>query len=482
MPSTLDAILTRPLSELASASAANPFDCVVAGGGTTGLTMASEIARNGRRVALIEAGGCTLSGHALNSELRYDGLLVRSLQRRLEYSPAFGAGGTFGSFVSCMGGRGLFWNGSAPRFQDFDFKDWPLSLTDLIEPYARAEEMFRVNTRLGDGPLARRFLRMLRGGGIPAVPGPFAADVRSSTEGIVGGTVGNGLAILARSGALTTAPESPLKLAANSLVHEVLLNSSRDTARGVGVIDREDNTRYEVMGRSVVLAAGAFESGRIALSSAISDPDHLMGTRIAEHMFCRANYPVPPDYYDTMPEVALLHVPADASSQHQLELQAPGPRVFRVRSEKDWNPQATADYAAMVRSFGSVQVTSEHHLEVTDSTKLGGYTVHMNRSTGDLALQARMQESLEKLRALLNLGTAQVEVRPPGSSYHECGGLWMGADAKNSITDATGAFHRVPNLVSGDAANWPSLAAANPHLTLLALALFKAGHLLKKLT
>jgi choline dehydrogenase-like flavoprotein len=432
-------------------------------------------------VALIEAGECALAGHAHNSELRYDGLLVRSLQRRLEYSPAFGAGGTFGSFVSCMGGRGMFWNGSAPRFQDFDFKDWPLALTDMLKPYARAEELFRVNTRLGDGPLARRLIRLLRGGNIPALPGPFAVDVRSSTEGIVGGTVGNGLAILARSGALTTAAESPLKLAANCLVHEVLLNPSRDTARGVLVINREDNVRHEVLGRSVVLAAGAFESVRIALSSGITDPQGLIGTRISEHIFCRVNYPVPPDYYDTRPEVALIHVPADANNRHQLELQAPGPRLFRIRSDTDWNPQANGDYAAMVRSFGSVLATPEHHIEVTDSAKLGGYTVHMNKGTADLEVQNRMQESMERLRTVLGLGPAQVEVRPPGSSYHECGGLWMGADENTSVTDATGAFHRVPNLISGDAANWPSLAAANPHLTLLALALYKAECLLAKL-
>lgn len=478
MPAPTSIVPTQPLDAVAAESAATPFDCVVAGGGTTGLVVASELARLGRRVALLEAGPASLAGHANNTELRYNGTAVRDLQRAFEYSPQAANGTPFGSFVSCLGGRGLFWNGSAPRFQDFDFDGWPVSAADLAAAYRLAEQAFRVTAGLGAGPLASRLLQSATAAGIDARPGPFAVDIRPSTQGIVGGTVGNGLAILLRAGVLGT---PRLRLSANAFVERVLLDASGAKAAGLAVRDPATSRVFEVLGRSVVLAAGAFESVRIALASALPDPGRLLGTRLSEHIFCRAYYQIPPSWYDTRPEVALLHVPAARRARFQLELHAPGARMFRIRDEADWNPQANDDYAAMVRSFGSVLPRPENRLELKAATGLGGYTVHLDRAPADDALLATMQQAMENLRAKLGLSPGTIAVRPPGSSYHECGGLWMGTDPAASVTDATGAFHRVPNLVSADAANWPDLPAANPHLTLTAFAFHKSASLAARL-
>jgi len=49
------------------------------------------------------------------------------------------------------------------------------------------------------------------------------------------------------------------------------------------------------------------------------------------------------------------------------------------------------------------------------------------------------------------------------------------------VTDAYGRFHTVQNVVVADAAAWPDVVAANPHLTIAAIARRQARQLSKDL-
>ncbi|WP_162145377.1 family 16 glycoside hydrolase [Rhizobium mesoamericanum] len=57
-----------------------------------------------------------------------------------------------------------------------------------------------------------------------------------------------------------------------------------------------------------------------------------------------------------------------------------------------------------------------------------------------------------------------------GTTHHEAGTLWMGADANNSVTDLDGKFHHVSNAYAVGPAVFPTLGSANPSLTALSLA------------
>lgn len=59
---------------------------------------------------------------------------------------------------------------------------------------------------------------------------------------------------------------------------------------------------------------------------------------------------------------------------------------------------------------------------------------------------------------------------PLGTTYHDSGTLWMGADASSSVTDPTGRFHHVTNAYCADQALFPRGGSANPVPTGLALA------------
>jgi choline dehydrogenase-like flavoprotein len=108
--------------------------------------------------------------------------------------------------------------------------------------------------------------------------------------------------------------------------------------------------------------------------------------------------------------------------------------------------------------------------------------VHFSYSSEDLQLRDQMVAGLEAVRNALSAGVAlQLQIMPPGASHHEAGGLAMGTDPKSSVTDAYGRFHTVQNVVVADAAAWPDVVAANPHLTIAAIARRQARQLSKDL-
>ena len=57
-----------------------------------------------------------------------------------------------------------------------------------------------------------------------------------------------------------------------------------------------------------------------------------------------------------------------------------------------------------------------------------------------------------------------------GTTHHEAGTLWLGADAATSVTNPDGRFHHVANAYVAGPALFPALGSANPSLTALSLA------------
>ena len=69
---------------------------------------------------------------------------------------------------------------------------------------------------------------------------------------------------------------------------------------------------------------------------------------------------------------------------------------------------------------------------------------------------------------------------PVGTTYHECGTLWMGTDPLVSVTDVNGRFHHVANGACIDQALFPTAGSANPVPTGLTLARIVTRRLLDR--
>ena len=82
--------------------------------------------------------------------------------------------------------------------------------------------------------------------------------------------------------------------------------------------------------------------------------------------------------------------------------------------------------------------------------------------------------SLDAFRASSNkvryISASSAEQDGIGTTYHECGTLWIGDDPYKSVTDVHGRFHHVPNAYACDQSLFPTSGSANPVPTGLALA------------
>ena len=93
-------------------------------------------------------------------------------------------------------------------------------------------------------------------------------------------------------------------------------------------------------------------------------------------------------------------------------------------------------------------------------------TVEHASSPESLALwQAAVDEGLKVFRA-----TGADEVwNAPRATMHIMGGTIMGTGPNNSVADAYGAVHEVPNLMLGGAGLFPTSGGVNPTFTIQAL-------------
>ena len=71
----------------------------------------------------------------------------------------------------------------------------------------------------------------------------------------------------------------------------------------------------------------------------------------------------------------------------------------------------------------------------------------------------------------------ETEGQGPFGTAHVLGTARMGDDLRESVTDAYGRLHDVPNVIVADGSVFASSGGANPTLTIMALALRAARQL-----
>lgn len=480
--------LEADLHQISRESLERPLDCIVIGGGSAGLTtVRTLIERNaGLRVLLLEAGPAPFLTHLSNTELRYSRELSGSLRDQVVYGPKLPDGSVFGPNYGCLGGRGLFWNGASPRFRDHDFATWPLSAADLSDAYAWAEQEFRVTRTLGESPLAERMIRGLKDSGFAAEAGPFAVDLESGAPGELGAGIASGLGLFFRrcASALANDQARELQVAINSYVEKILHDGKRAT--GV-MVANSDGPPIRILARSVVLAAGAIESVRLAALSKVPDSSERIGLGIQEHLFYDCWFSAPELYDPQAPDAAVVYVPSQSQDTEQWEFHAPGRRLFSLDDGTKWAPADNQSYWIMCRAFCATDKRDANRVEALPGGR-GNAVVHFDHGEKDATSKARILQAAKRIKESLKLKEASgppvdspERFRGCGASYHEAGGLDMGHDPLTSVTDPDGRFHLLPNLISVDAAAFPRIGATNPHLTIVALARRKIQALAERL-
>lgn len=477
-------VLESDIEQLGATSREKPFDAIIVGAGSSGLTVAHCLTARGAAVVLLEAGPAPFLTHITNTDLRFARNLLRNLREAVAYRPRLASGGEFGVNYGCFGGRGLFWNGASPRYSQADFVGWPTDGIPQPADYAWAEQQFRVSTAMGRTAMAGRLIAKLSAEGVAAQPGPFAADIEDLYAGRLSAGIASGLGLFFR-GSGNAAVQGKLKVAINSRADRLLVEDG--TVRGVAVVGGQGAAPTEILSRAVVLCGGGLESTKLAAISSVPDPHGRIGKGIQDHLFYAAQLNAPELYDATSRSSAIVYVRSQSQGGHQWEIHAPGNRLFSIDDGTPWAPAAGPPYEIMIRSFAATEKRDENFLEAL-AGGLGSSTVHFSYSSRDEAKKTEMATDAVRLCAALGAqGVTPPDLssvdrfRTPGNSYHEAGGLDMGLDTATSVTTPDGSFHNVANLFSADAASFPRIGATNPHLTIVAVARHKAQLLADRL-
>jgi choline dehydrogenase-like flavoprotein len=153
-----------------------------------------------------------------------------------------------------------------------------------------------------------------------------------------------------------------------------------------------------------------------------------------------------------------------------------------------WGPDFASKMEAYERTAGMwlvgedmPQSTNQVTLnrEVTDQHGLPVPNVHFDDHANDVAMREHAYGAGEAVyEAVDAVRTHRVTPYP---STHNLGTCRMSADPADGVVDAFGRAHDVPNLFVSDGSVFTTGAAANPTLTIVALATRQAEHIVDEM-
>jgi choline dehydrogenase-like flavoprotein len=149
-----------------------------------------------------------------------------------------------------------------------------------------------------------------------------------------------------------------------------------------------------------------------------------------------------------------------------------------------WGPEFAATMDAYAHTAGMWLVGEDMPQEgngvtlnsdVSDQHGLPAPNVHFDDHPNDVAMR---EYAWAKGRAVYEaVGAEATNLTPPYPSTHNLGTCRMSARPEDGVVNGFGQAHDVPNLFVSDGSVFTSGAAANPTLTIVALAIRQAEYL-----
>jgi len=505
------------------------FDVIIVGSGAGGGAVLQRLAPTGKRILVLERGGF-LPREKRNWDLR-------SVALENCYGPnetwRDRAGNPFAPGVKyAVGGNTKVWGAATLRMRPSDFgvvrhaggisPAWPISYDELEPYYTEAEHLWRVRGKRGADPSEGRasapyahapiphepriaeLVRDFAKAGVLAWPLPLAVqrDEGNPASACIRCDTCDGFPCLVRA---KSDAETICVLPALAHPNVTLRTGARvtkletDASGGrIAAVHAEIEGRIErFRGDLVVVAAGAIHSAALFLRSTsarwpngLANDAGLVGT----HYMCHQNSAVfalsarenRSTFQKTFAISDWYHVgrgfefplglvqPLNRTSALQLAAQPPGvegytPEHLSTHSLEFW-------------------LTSEDLPARENRVRLdadGG--IVLEYEPNNTAAHAQLAKQLATTLARVEGDGFDPEKHfrvarmPIGVCSHQCGTLRMGDDPAQSVVDRDCRARGLDNLYVADAAVFPSSAAVNPTLTILANAMRVADHLIARL-
>jgi choline dehydrogenase-like flavoprotein len=501
---------------------------VIVGSGAGGGTLAYELTAKGVPVVVLEAGPYLTNDDYVNNE--WEAFAQMAWLDPRTTSGSWRVSRDFPNLpawiVKAVGGSTTHWSGATPRFFEHEFKarttygqvdganllDWPITLQDLAPYYDRAEQAMGSTHRHGRPPLPANNNYKVFANGAEKIgytfyaTGPYATNAEpydgrpaSIQDGF------NFQGDKNRSKWSTLVREIPRAEATGNLDLRPecqavqITHDAQGKADAVLYLDKEGNLHRQAA-RVVCVAGNSIESPRLLLMSASAMfPDGLanssgqVGCNYMRHttgsVYARFEQPVRMYRGETMAGIIAdeaRHDPGRGfAGGYYLETLSLGPAFLASFAEPgSWGPDFAEIMDAYANTAGLWIVGEDMPQEsnritlnstVTDAHGLPVANVHFDDHPNDVAMREHGYTQADHMYEAV--GATGTHHTPPYPSTHNLGTCRMSSDPREGVVDAFGRAHDVANLYVSDGSVFTTGAAANPTLTIVALAIRQADHL-----
>lgn len=505
---------------------------VIVGSGAGGGTLAHELTAQGIKCVVLEAGPYLTQDDWVNNEWQ-----AFAQMAWLDMRTTSGAWRVTRDFpnlptwiVKAVGGTTTHWAGATPRFMEHEFAarttygdieganllDWPITLADLALYYDRAEQAMGSTHRHGRPPLpANNNYTVLANGAERAgysyyATGPYATNAEPYDDRP--GSIQDGFNFQGdKHGSKwsTLVREIPRALATGNLDLRPdcqavrISHDDSGTVDAVEYLDGEGNLHKQAA-RVVCVAGNSIETPRLLLmSESAQHPDGLanssgqVGRNYMRHLtgtaYARFEQPVRMYRGETMAGIVADEARHDTSrgfaGGFYLETLSLGPAFLASFIEPGgWGREFTSWMGAYANIAGlwivgedmpqAVNRVTLNH-DVRDQHGLPVPNVHYSDHPNDVAMRSYAYGVADQIYGAV--GALAVHHTPPYPSTHNLGTCRMSADPADGVVDKWGRAHDVPNLFVSDGSQMTTGAAANPTLTIVALAIRQAEHIAEEL-
>ncbi len=495
------------------------YDIVIIGTGAGGGTMAGALAGSDARILVIERGG-VVPQEAENSspEAVWKHLRYRSTERWVDAN-----GSEFLPYTHYgVGGNTKFWGSVLYRLRREDFgalehadgvsPAWPIDYDTLAPFYDRAERLYHVHGQHGVDPTEPPR------GPYPFAPVPHApvmAEIVAGLErqglhpshlplglirpGEEGGCVlcntCNSFPCRVRSKSdadvcgLEPALTRPnVELWTHAEARRLIADPSGRRVEAVEV--ERDGEVIRVGATRVVVSCGAVNSAALLLRSAsdkhprgLGNSSGLVGRRYMAHLatMMQGFHPLRKndtvfqktvavnDFYLRGPETAYpLGQIQSQGRTHGVMAQTVAPRI-PLWAYDAWVARGV-DWLAL-----SEDLPREDNFVALDA----GGRIRLHYRPNNIEPHRRLVREARRMLHRLGYWKVMTHSHLTRNTTHQCGTLVFGHDPRTSVLDPFCRSHDVENMFVVDASFFPSSAAVNPGLTIVAQALRVADHIME---
>jgi choline dehydrogenase-like flavoprotein len=420
----------------------------------------------------------------------------------------------------CVGGNTKFWGSVLYRLRREDFEAmehidgvspaWPISYETLEPYYERAERLYHVRGQHGvdpseasrgpypyaavpHEPVMAELVERLRRLGLRPSPLPLGLLRPGEDDGCILCNTCNSFPcrVRAKSDAEICCVEPAagrpnVTLWTGACARRLLTDPSGRTVEAVEIRRNGEDVRVEAP--LVIVACGAVNSAALLLRSAsdkhpdgLANSSGLVGRRYMAHLatMMQGFHPFRRNGTVFQKTVAIndfyLRGPDGDYPLGQIQSQGRTHGVM-AQTVAPWIPRRAYD-AWVARGVDWLAISED--LPSGDNRVTVGRDgrIRLHYQPNNLRAHGRLVAEMKRILRRLGFWVVVAHSHRDRNTTHQCGTLCFGSDPRASVLDPYCRTHDIDNLFVVDASFFPSSAAVNPGLTIVAQALRAADHI-----